>query len=114
MYYIYMMRCSDNSIYTGITTDINRRFKQHCGQVGGGAKYTKGRNPIAIEGAWQTENRSQASKLEYRIKHLSKEEKEALTRDPALLEKLMGEKLDCTPYSSIEPAPNKNKPNQSK
>ena len=73
-WYVYMVRCEDNSLYTGITTDVARRFEEH--KSGKGAKYTKNRKPLKIEIIFQTNNRSEASKLEYFIKNFSKKEKE--------------------------------------
>ncbi len=98
MYYTYMLRCSDNSIYTGITTDLERRFKQHQGKVAGGAKYTKSKEPVRIEQAWTSPDRQSASKLEYRLKHLSKSEKELLVCEPDKLQELLAYKLDCSIY----------------
>ena len=43
-YYVYIIRCKDNSLYTGITTDIGRRFQEHCGMRAGSAKYTRAHN----------------------------------------------------------------------
>ena len=79
-YYVYMLRCEDNSIYTGITTDINRRFEEHLGKGGRGAKYTKNHKPIKIEKVFEACSRMEASKLEYKIKHLRKSEKEELIK----------------------------------
>lgn len=76
-----MIRCTDNSLYTGITTDIKRRFKEHKNQNKLSAKYTKTRQVISIEALWMCDSRSTASKLEYTIKKLKKQEKEALISD---------------------------------
>ena len=73
-WYVYMIRCEDNSIYTGITTDLNRRYNEH--EKGVGAKYTKQRKPVQIEKFFWVKNRSEASRLEWFIKKLSKKEKE--------------------------------------
>lgn len=78
MYYVYMLRCEDNSIYTGITTNINRRMKEHFSRNEKCAKYTKTHFARKLECVWQTENRVLASKLEFRIKKLSKLQKEDL------------------------------------
>lgn len=75
-----MLRCEDNSIYTGITTDVERRFLEHTGKNGRGAKYTKTHRPISVEKVFVVEDRKQASKLEYKIKHLTKELKEQLIK----------------------------------
>ena len=82
MYYTYILRCSDNSLYTGITTDIERRFREHEQQKSGiCAKYTGSRKVIRIEALWQSENRETASRLEYYIKKLPKYKKEKLITD---------------------------------
>ncbi len=101
MYYTYIMRCEDGSLYTGITTEVERRFKEHQGKLNGGAKYTKGRIPIKVEIVWQSDNRSLASKLEYRIKKLSKVDKETLILNPHLLENLFQEHLEIELYKLV-------------
>ncbi len=78
-WYLYMLRCEDNSLYTGITTDVERRFQQHF--LGKGAKYTKSRKVKEIEIIMEFKNRSEASKKEFFIKSLGKSEKEKLIRD---------------------------------
>lgn len=81
MYYVYMLRCEDNSIYTGITTNINRRMSEHFSRNEKCAKYTKNHFARKLECVWQTENRALASKLEFRIKKLSKLQKEDLIKN---------------------------------
>ena len=73
MWYIYILECSDNTLYTGITTDINRRLLEH--NSGKGAKYTRNRKPVTLRALFEAKNRSEASKEEYRIKQLTREEK---------------------------------------
>lgn len=80
MYYTYILRCADGSLYTGITTDPARRFAQHAGQQAGGAKYTASHRPDRMEAVWRTADRASASRLEYRIKSLTRREKEQLIR----------------------------------
>lgn len=77
MYYTYILRCSDNSLYTGITTDVVRRYAEHI-NGGKGAKYTKAHKPIKIECVWRVGTKSDASRLESRIKKLTKQQKEQL------------------------------------
>ena len=76
MYYTYILRCSDGSLYIGITNDLNRRFAAHL--AGRGAKYTRSHPPVRFEAAWQSPDRASASRLEARLKKLSHAEKEAL------------------------------------
>ena len=101
MYYTYMIRCADNSIYTGITTDIERRSKEHIEQNGDGAKYTKSHKPIEVSAAWSSQNRSLASTLEYRIKRLSKVQKERLISEPCCLGEILKDKIEIREYSVI-------------
>ena len=101
MYYTYIMRCEDGSLYTGITTDVKRRLKEHQGKLSGGAKYTKGRMPTKVEVVWQSDNRSLASKLEYRIKKLSKQDKEILIQDPQRMEQLLEEHIEIELYKLV-------------
>lgn len=78
-WYVYMLRCENDSIYTGITTDVEKRFQKHL--KGEGAKYTRSRKPKEICTIFEVENRSFATKLEIFIKKLSKKEKELLILD---------------------------------
>lgn len=82
LYYIYMLRCVGNSLYTGITTDISRRFSEHLEKNLKGAKYTRFNTAVRIEAVWGAENRSSASHLEYFLKKLPKSQKEALISSP--------------------------------
>ncbi len=81
MYYTYLLRCEDHTLYAGITTDPARRFAQHCGKLAGGAKYTAVHRPVRMEAAWCSADRAAASRLEYQLKHLSKAKKELLIQD---------------------------------
>ena len=76
-WYLYILRCGDGSLYTGITTDVDRRFEVHCS--GKGAKYTRGRGPLEIVYRECCGSRSDASKREWQVKQLSREEKLLLT-----------------------------------
>ena len=76
MWIVYIFRCGDNSLYTGITQDIEKRIKSH--QKGSGAKYTKGRGPFRLVYFETYPNRSLASQREYALKKLSKEKKRRL------------------------------------
>ncbi len=76
MWYVYMLRLSDDSLYTGITTDLERRVEEH--REGKGSKYVRSRLPCRIVYKEKTENRSEALKREAEIKSWSKERKEEL------------------------------------
>lgn len=73
---VYILRCSDDSLYTGITTDLERRFGEHAG--GRGARYFRGRQPVAVVFHEDGHDRSSASRREAEIKRLSRREKELL------------------------------------
>ena len=72
-WYVYILKCADDTLYTGITTDVNRRLNEH--NKGTGAKYTKTRRPVILVAVSEASNRSEASKEEYRIKQLTRKEK---------------------------------------
>ena len=99
MYYTYMLRCKDNTIYTGITTDIERRMLEHFERGEKCAKYTIRHIPEKLECVWTSDSRKLASKLEYHIKTLTKAQKEKLICKEAKLEDFLSEKLECYKYS---------------
>ena len=73
-YFVYILECSDKTLYTGIATDIERRLDEH-NNSDKGAKYTKIRRPLKLVYSEESEDRSSASKREYAIKKLSREKK---------------------------------------
>ncbi len=73
-YFVYILECSDKTLYTGIATDVVRRLDEH-NNSDKGAKYTKIRRPLKLVYSEESENRSSASKREYEIKKLSREKK---------------------------------------
>lgn len=77
---LYMLRCGDDSLYTGITTDVQRRLSEHLNhdKKNKGAKALRGKQPLTLVYQLVTGNRSEASKLEYKIKQLAKTDKEKL------------------------------------
>jgi putative endonuclease len=75
-WFVYIIEANDKSLYTGITTDLQRRFEQHLN--GTGAKYFNGRKPVQVVFSESHENRSSASVREAEIKKLSKRQKEQL------------------------------------
>lgn len=82
-WHLYILRCRDGSLYTGITTDVKRRINQH--NAGKGAKYTRSRNPCVLVAKWTVVSRSHALQAEHRVKCLSRKEKLALIRNPNLI-----------------------------
>lgn len=71
---LYILRCGDGSLYTGITTDVEKRLEVH--RSGKGAKYTRGRGPLALVYSEECGDHSTALKREIEIKAMTKEEKE--------------------------------------
>ncbi|MYM60328.1 GIY-YIG nuclease family protein [Vibrio sp. OCN044] len=88
IWYVYLIRTRFDYLYCGITTDVSRRYLQHC--QGSGAKSLKGKGPLTLE--WFEavgKSRSTASKYEYRIKKLSKALKEKLIQKAVVLDELI-------------------------
>lgn len=77
-WHLYLVRCADGSLYTGIATDVDRRFAEH--QAGRGAKYLRGRGPLRLVFHRSAGDRAMALRLEYRVKRLAKADKERLIR----------------------------------
>lgn len=75
-YYVYILKCSDNSLYTGITNDLEKRIKMH--NAGKGAKYTRSRLPVEYCYFEKHNSKSDALKRECEIKKLSRKKKELL------------------------------------
>ena len=74
MYHLYILKCADETLYTGITVDLTRRVNEHNSSKLG-AKYTRSRRPVELVYSKKFRNRSLASKVENRIKKLSRDEK---------------------------------------
>ena len=83
--FIYILRCGDDSLYTGIAADIQKRLKQHRGEIAGGAKYTRSRGVKKLEALWHTDDSTAARKMEYAIKKLTRAAKEELISAPELI-----------------------------
>ncbi|NRA83313.1 MAG: GIY-YIG nuclease family protein [Gammaproteobacteria bacterium] len=79
-WFVYMVRCRDNSLYCGVTTDITRRESEHNNSARG-AKYTRVRRPVAMVFVQPVADRSSAGKLEVQLKKLTKAKKEAMVAD---------------------------------
>ncbi len=75
MHYIYLVRCSDDSLYCGWTTDLKRRIDAHNGYIPGGAKYTRGRRPVTLVYAESFHQKQEAQRREYAIKRMTKTKK---------------------------------------
>jgi predicted GIY-YIG superfamily endonuclease len=77
-WYLYILRCADGTLYTGITTDVEARLEAH--RSGKGAKYTRGRSPLELVYREECEDHSQALKRELAVKAMSREEKQKLIK----------------------------------
>ncbi|MDO5400152.1 MAG: GIY-YIG nuclease family protein [Eubacteriales bacterium] len=73
MWYLYILRCADGTLYTGITNDIPHRLQMH--RTGKGAKYTRGRGPLELAYREECESYSQALKREHQVKKLTRQQK---------------------------------------
>ena len=98
MYYTYIIRCEDNSLYTGMTNNLDKRVNEHLSK--NGAKYTKSHKVTKLETAWKSKDKSLACKLEYQIKHLTKQQKEKLIAGERL-STYLSEIVDCRRYRRI-------------
>jgi putative endonuclease len=78
MWYLYLIRCGDGSLYTGISTDVERRFAAH--QTNRGARRLRGRGPLELVFSQALGDRGQALRIEHRVKRLSRADKERLLR----------------------------------
>lgn len=77
---VYMLKCADGTLYTGVTTDVARRLKEHNAPAGPGAKYTRARQPVTLCYTEHHPDRSTAQTREAAIKKLTRAEKEALAK----------------------------------
>jgi putative endonuclease len=75
-HYVYILRCADDTLYTGWTTDLERRIKAH--NAGRGAKYTRARRPVELVYHEEFDDKIEAQRREYAIKQLTRAEKENL------------------------------------
>ena len=75
-WYLYILRCKDNTLYTGITTDVPRRLEAH--RSGKGAKYTRGRAPLQLVYQEMCENHGEALRREWEVKAMTRAQKEQM------------------------------------
>lgn len=78
MYHVYIVRCADGTLYSGIAINLLQRIAQHNGVGSRGAKYTRGRRPVNLVYQEKCQTRSQALRREQKIKSMTKIQKEAL------------------------------------
>lgn len=86
-WYLYILRCKDDTLYTGITTDVEKRLEAH--RSGKGAKYTRGRSPLTLVYRETCGTHSEALKRELAVKAMSREEKQKLIETGNTTEKLL-------------------------
>jgi putative endonuclease len=86
-WFLYLIECSDGSVYTGIATDVAARFDKHAN--GKGARYTRSRKPVALLASFELADRSSALRAEYRVKRLAPAEKRALAAGARTLESVL-------------------------
>lgn len=74
-WWVYLLRCADDSLYAGVATDLARRLRQHNGELVGGARYTQGRRPVELIWSERCVDRAQAQSREAQIRRLSRSAK---------------------------------------
>ena len=91
VWHVYLIRAGDESLYTGITTDVRRRLAEH--EAGGreSARYLRGRGPLQLAFRKRVGSRNLALRVERRVKALSREEKERIVRSKPTLERLLSQ-----------------------
>lgn len=97
-YTVYILRCRGDRLYTGITTDLERRFSEH-GRTVKSARFTRAFRPETVTAAWETNSRSAALKLEARIKKLTRREKDRVIAENAL--DRFGDAFDADAYRRV-------------
>jgi putative endonuclease len=83
-WYVYLLRCHDDTLYTGVTTDLARRLRQHNGQLSGGPRYTRGRRPVTLLWSEPVGDRGAAQRREAAVRRLSRRDKLALSAQPGV------------------------------
>lgn len=94
-YSVYIVKCGDGSLYTGIATDVQRRLQEHESGARG-ARYLRGRGPLKVVFAREVGDRSLAQRIEYRIKQLTREQKMSLIAGRLELSALPGSQEPLT------------------
>lgn len=77
-WWVYLLQCNDQSLYVGITTDLQRRLQEHNGMTPGGGRYTRSRRPVRLVWSEPSDSRSAAAQREAAIRKLSRLQKEQL------------------------------------
>lgn len=82
LWWVYLVQCADGTFYTGITTNPQRRLRQHNGELAGGARYTRSRRPVVLAYQEPCRDRSHASQREAAVRKLSRSHKQTLATRP--------------------------------
>jgi putative endonuclease len=90
-WYLYLVRCRDGSLYAGISHDVARRLEAH--RAGRGSRYLRGRGPLVLERRIRVGGRSQALRVEHKVKRMRKERKEKLARGKVRLKDIINNDL---------------------
>ncbi len=96
MYYVYVLRCEDGSLYCGSTADYKKRIREHFLRLPAAAKYTKSHKAVGIECVWKVGDKSSAMKLEYRFKKLPRSKKILLLDCPFDVGRFITELEGCS------------------
>lgn len=80
LWWLYLVRMANGALYCGVTTDVNRRFAEHCESGIKTAKALRGKGPLELVYTYQAEDKQQAMQQEWRVKKLNKKQKEALIK----------------------------------
>ena len=91
IWFLYMIRCNDGSLYTGITTDVKRRFEEHQAYDGKGSKYLRGKAPLQLVMKKKIGNKSLALKVENKMKKLTKVKKEMVVEGKIRIKEIINE-----------------------
>ena len=89
MYFVYMVYCEGDTLYTGVAQDICRRMRQHTDRRTACARYTRAHPIQALAALWEAEDKGTALRLEYRIKQLTRTEKERLIHEDTAFSQLL-------------------------
>ncbi len=101
IWFLYLIRCNDGSLYTGITTDVNRRFKEHQSDKGKGSKYLRGKAPLQLVFKKKIGSKNLALKIEHRVKKFPKSKKELLIEETIIFQEI--KKQICLNTKNIKP-----------
>lgn len=97
-WFLYLLECSDGSVYTGIAIDVQARFDKHAS--GAGARYTRSRKPVRVLASFELADRASASRAEYWVKRLPALDKRALAAGSRALESVLPA---AQPHADDEP-----------